>query len=211
MRFRRRAPFRPICPAALAVLLALPAAAWAQAGAPAAVTRRAQPEAPAVTAPAAPAPPDLNRAPRAAAPTPRLPLFALPPSMRNLPQGGWRIEGVSATGRIDPATANTLADIARRLTAQTTGRVTVVAQVDGPADDISVARRAALANAQAVRRALEAGGLDGQRIDLRPVGRTAEGRNAVELLPPGSPSPTLTTQSQTAPAPPSSQQAPPRP
>jgi len=212
MRSRRTILLRRT--AALAVLLAVPAAAWGQAAAPTGVARPRAPEAPAVTAPAAPAPPDLSRAPRAAAPTPRLPLLALPPSMRNLPLGGWRIDGAPAGGRIDPATANTLSEIARSLMGQTTGRVTIVAQVAGPAEDISVARRAALANAQAVRRALEAGGLAGTRIDLRPVGRTPEARDAIEVLPPGSPSPILTAQGLTAaqnpPAAPGTPQAAPR-
>lgn len=179
----------------LALLLASPT--LAQVGVPAAVNRPRQPAAPTDPAPAAPQPPDLTQPPRPATPPERLPLLALPPTMRNLPDGGWRIEGPPATGRIDPATTNTLAEIARRLTS-IPGRVTIVAQVAGPAEDISVARRAALANAQEIRRALEAAGLPGTRIDLRPIGRTATAEDAVELLPPGVPSPSLSAQSQQA-------------
>jgi hypothetical protein len=179
----------------LALLLAPPA--LAQVGAPTAVSRPQRPAAPSDPAPAAPQPPDLTQPPRPATPPARLPLVALPPSMRNLPDGGWRIEGPPATGRLDPATTNTLAEIARRLSA-VPGRVTIVAQVSGPAEDISVARRAALANAQEIRRALEAAGLPGTRIDLRPIGRTAAALDAVELLPPGVPSPSLSAQSQQA-------------
>jgi hypothetical protein len=217
MRFRRTLPLpaprrRALLALPLALLLPGPLSpsALAQVGAPAGRARPAQPAPPSDPAPAAPAPPDLTRAPQPAAPPARLPLLALPPSMRNLPDGGWRIEGAAATGRIDPATANTLAEIARRLTADTTGRVTVVSQVAGPAEDISAARRAALSNAQGVRRALEAAGLPGTRIDLRPLGRTAAAEDAIELLPPAVPSPALAAQ---APAPtpaPTPQQAPPR-
>jgi hypothetical protein len=201
MRFRHALPRRsacrrPLLALPLALLLATPA--LAQVGAPSGVARRPQPAIPAEPAPAAPQPPDLTQPPRPAAPTARLPLVALPPTMRNLPDGGWRIEGGPATGRMDVATVNTLTEIARRLAGDTSGRVTIVAQVAGPAEDISVARRAALANAQAIRRTLEAGGLDGTRIDLRPLGRTAAAEDAAELLPPGVPSPSLSAQSQQA-------------
>lgn len=182
---------------ALPLALSLAAPALAQVGAPTGVSRQPQPAAPSDPAPAAPQPPDLTQPPRPATPPARLPLVALPPNMRNLPDGGWRIEGPPATGRLDPATTNTLVEIARRLTA-VPGRVTIVAQVAGPAEDISVARRAALANAQEIRRVLEAGGLPGTRIDLRPIGRTAAALDAVELLPPGVPSPSLIAQSQQA-------------
>jgi hypothetical protein len=183
---------------ALPVALLFSTSAPAQVGAPAGVARRPQPAAPAEPAPAAPQPPDLNQPPRPATPPARLPLLALPPTMRNLPDGGWRIEGAAAAGRLDAATTNTLGEIARRLTASTAGRVTIVSQVTGPAEDISVARRAALASAQAIRRVLEAAGLAGTRIDLRPLGRTAAAEDAVELLPPGVPSPSLSAQSQQA-------------
>jgi hypothetical protein len=179
----------------LALLLVSPT--MAQVGAPSGVARRPQPAAPSDPAPAAPQPPDLTQPPRPATPPERMPLLALPPTMRNLPDGGWRIEGAPAAGRIDAATTNTLTEIGRRLTA-IPGRVTIVAQVAGPAEDISVARRAALANAQEIRRALEAAGLPGTRIDLRPIGRTARAEDAVELLPPGVPSPSLSAQSEQA-------------
>ncbi len=118
--------------------------------------------------------------------------------MHNLPAGGWRISGANATGDIDAPTTNTLAEIGRRLAAGTTGRVTVVAQVATPLDDLSVSRRASLDNALKVRRLLEAGGLPGTRVDVRPLGRTAAGEDAIEILPPGIPSPSLGTQAEQA-------------
>ncbi|EHL97949.1 hypothetical protein HMPREF9946_03824 [Acetobacteraceae bacterium AT-5844] len=119
--------------------------------------------------------------------------------MHNLPAGGWRITGDSATGKVDAPTTNILAEIGRRLASGTVGRVTVVAQVASPADDLSLARRASLANALTVRRLLEAGGLPGTRIDIRPLGRTAAAENAIEVLPPGIPSPSLGPQAEQAP------------
>ncbi|MBO1074732.1 hypothetical protein [Roseomonas marmotae] len=199
MRFRYTFPAPPL---RRRVLLALPlglllaAPALAQVGAPTGLRRQPEAPAPSDPAPAAPAPPDLNQPPRPAAPPQQLSMVNLPPSMRSLPDGGWRIEGMAANGKLDPATTNTLAEIGRRLAAETVGRVVVVAQVVGPAEDISVARRASLASAQAIRRALEAGGLPGTRIDLRPLGRTAAAEDAIELLPPGAVSPSLAAQSQ---------------
>ena len=69
------------------------------------------------------------------------------------------------------------------------GRVAVEVQVAGPANDASMARRASLAWAQAVKAALVAGGLDATRIDLRPLVRLAAGVDAVDVLPPGVASP----------------------
>jgi hypothetical protein len=192
----RPAPRSALLALLLAAAVALPAAA--QVGAPTGVTRAPSPAVPADPATAPPIPPDLTRPPRPAAPTAPLPLIGLPPSMQNLPAGGWRIGGDSAIGKVDTATTNTLAEIGRFLAAHTIGRVTVVSQVSTPTDDISIGRRAALANAQTVRRLLEAGGLPGTRIDLRPLGRTANGVDSIEVLPPGIPSPSLGPQAEQA-------------
>ena len=192
-------------PAFRSALLALPLVAatalpaMAQLGAPTGVTRPSGPEAPSDPAPAPPSAPDLTQPPRAATPPAPLPRIALPPSMHNLPAGGWRITGDSATGKVDAPTTNILAEIGRRLASGTVGRVTVVAQVASPTDDLSLARRASLANALTVRRLLEAGGLPGTRIDIRPLGRTAAAENAIEVLPPGIPSPSLGPQAEQAP------------
>jgi len=62
------------------------------------------------------------------------------------------------------------------------GRVMVEAEVSGPANDASTARRASLDRARAVREALAEGGLDPRRVDLRPLGRTAAGVDRVAVL-----------------------------
>ncbi len=94
------------------------------------------------------------------------------------------------TDRLAPEMAEALARLGRRLAALPAGRITVEAQVAGPANDASMARRASLARAQAVKAALVAGGLDATRIDLRPLGRVGAGADRVDVLPPGMASPT---------------------
>ncbi|KAA2214845.1 hypothetical protein [Teichococcus oryzae] len=139
---------------------------------------------PADPAPSAPSPPDLTRPPRPATQLPQ-PGISLARGMEALPGGGWRLTGALARGRPDAAARGSLAEIARWLAQSTTGRVTVTAQVAEPQDDLSVARRESLARGLAIRQVLEEAGLDGTRIDVRPLGRTAEARDAIELLPPG--------------------------
>jgi hypothetical protein len=139
---------------------------------------------PADPAASAPTPPDLTRPPRPATSLPQ-PGISLARGMEALPGGGWRLNGVLAQGRLDAAARASMAEIARWLDQSTTGRVTVSAQVAGPEDDLSVARRESLAHGLAIRQTLEEAGLDGTRIDVRPLGRTAEARDSIELLPPG--------------------------
>lgn len=138
-------------------------------------------------APAPPAPPRL--APEGAPVVPSLPEAGppAPPGMEALPSGGVRLR--LASERLDPAVEQALRALGARLAALPAGRVTVEAQVAGPADDVSTARRASLARAQAVKAALVAGGLDATRIDLRPLGRLAAGADLVDVLPPGVASP----------------------
>ncbi len=64
------------------------------------------------------------------------------------------------------------------------GRVTLTGQASGPATDASIARRLSLARALAVKQALVAGGLAPTRIDIRPMGRTADAVDAVDIQPP---------------------------
>ncbi|MBI0435199.1 hypothetical protein [Roseomonas sp. KE0001] len=132
---------------------------------------------------AAPAPPDLSRAPRPGVPLPR-PDIALPRGIAPAPEGGWLVTGPAARGAPDAAAAAALAEIGRWLATATAGRVTLLAQVAGPVQDVSVARRDSLAHGLAIRAALERGGLDGTRIDTRPLGRTSEARDAILLIPP---------------------------
>lgn len=136
--------------------------------------------------PAPPAPPRLapEGAPTPAQPTPGDPL---PTGMAVLPTGGVRL--VLESAALDPAQARALEILGRRLAALPAGRITVEAQVSAPANDVSVARRASLARAQAVKAALIAGGLPATRIDLRPLGRLPAGVDRVDVLPPGVASP----------------------
>jgi hypothetical protein len=115
---------------------------------------------------------------------PVVPSLQLPPDFTVLPEGGWRLSGRAAQDEADQSRELAVQTIGRYLAEQTTGRVTVLAQVSGPADDVSVARRTSLARAIAIKAALERGGLPGTRIDLRPMGRTAEARDALDILAP---------------------------
>ncbi|WP_137123969.1 hypothetical protein [Roseomonas sp. HF4] len=137
--------------------------------------------------PAPPPPPRL--APEGAPLAPSVPPDGppLPPGMTALPGGALRVAG--APGRLDPAQSAALAAFGRALAALPAGRVAVEAQVSGPINDASMARRASLSAAQAVKAALVAGGLDPTRIDLRPLGRVGAGVDRVDVLPPGVASP----------------------
>lgn len=115
------------------------------------------------------------------------PLAGAIQGLQALPQGGVRLRMTGAT--LSPAQASALQALGRELAAASQGRITVEAQVSGPADDVSSARRASLARAQAVKAALEAGGLAPTRIDLRPLGRLPGAQDAVDILPPGVASP----------------------
>jgi len=140
-------------------------------------------------APAAPLPPDLSSTHPAPSTTPQPPPMLPMPLAAGLearPGGGWRLLGEAAKkNQLDAAVAAALAEIARHLAQRTTGRVTVIAEVAGPVDDASMARRASLAAGQTVKQALQLGGLDGTRIDIRPLGRTPARRDVIEVLPPG--------------------------
>ncbi|WP_431280830.1 hypothetical protein ACQW02_15590 [Humitalea sp. 24SJ18S-53] len=157
---------------------------------PALAQRGGAPIRPIPSEPAAAPPPAAELAITAApshTPPPRpIPPVVMAAGMEALPGGGWRLGGdAAARDRLDASVTAALAEIASHLAEQTTGRVTVIAEVAGPADDRSAARRASLVAARAVKRSLEAGGLDPTRIDMRPLGRTATPRSLVDVLPPG--------------------------
>jgi len=142
---------------------------------------------------AQPLPPDPARSPPAAAllapvPPPRLAITPAAPvpfaGLEAMPGGAWRLRFAPGREQPDTVTAAALGELGRRLTVPPTGRVTVLAQASGPAIDASAARRLALARAEAVKQALVAGGLDPTRIDLRPLGRTAEALDIAEIQPP---------------------------
>lgn len=159
------------------------------AGVLAATAARAQDqpaELPPEPAPAPPAPPRLatEGAPLV---VPTVPSEPMPPGMAMIPGGAIRFALNSDT--LDPPMAHGLLLLGRTFAALPAGRVTVEVQVSGPADDVSMARRASLARAQAVKAALVAGGLAPTRIDLRPLGRIGSGADRVDVLPPGVASP----------------------
>jgi hypothetical protein len=107
--------------------------------------------------------------------------------LQTLPQGGFRLRMTGT--ELTAAQATAVQALGRDLAALPQGRITVEAQVAGPADDVSAARRLSLARAQAVKSALIAGGLTPTRIDLRPLGRLSAPQDAVDILPPGVASP----------------------
>lgn len=139
-------------------------------------------------APAPPAPPALAPTGAPAQPIPAPPGPPLPEGLTPIGEGGVRI--ALSSDQIAPEMAAALAALGRRFATLPAGRITVEAQVAGPAGDVSIARRASLARAQAVKAALVAGGLDATRIDLRPLGRVGAGADRVDVLPPGMASPT---------------------
>ena len=107
--------------------------------------------------------------------------------LQTLPQGGFRLRMTGT--ELTAAQTTAVQALGRDLAALPQGRITVEAQVAGPADDVSAARRLSLARAQAVKSALVAGGLTPTRIDLRPLGRLSAPQDAVDILPPGVASP----------------------
>ncbi|WP_368416912.1 hypothetical protein [Falsiroseomonas sp.] len=134
----------------------------------------------------------MNRRPLLAA----LPLLALPaqvraqavlpPGLSVLPGGGWRVAFGAGQTDLPRGLAPMLAEIGRGLGERPagTGRVTIEAQASFPAEDASAARRLSLGRAEAVRQALAAGGLATNRVDLRPLGRTTQGLDCADILPP---------------------------
>lgn len=114
------------------------------------------------------------------------PPLALPAGMSPLPNGAWRVVFRAGQTELPGGAAEALAEIGRRLAQRPagSGRVSVDGQASGPANDASVARRLSLARAQAVRRALVAGGLDETRVDVRALGRTPAVLDVADVLPP---------------------------
>lgn len=147
---------------------------------------RAQTADPSLPPDPAPAPPPPVQLTPLRPQTPQSPAGPLQ-GLQALPQGGFRLR-VTGTD-LTPAQVTAVQALARTLAALPQGRITVEAQVAGPADDVSAARRLSLARAQAVKSALIAGGLTPTRIDLRPLGRLSGAQDAVDILPPGVASP----------------------
>jgi len=141
-----------------------------------------------VPAEAPPAPALFNPAARPAQPAeaaaPALSAIALPAGMQDIATGGWRVLLPPNARDIPAGLRPTLQQIARRL-ALTTGRVTIIAQAPAPALEPSFARRLSLERGLAMKAILVAGGLEAARIDIRPMGRQANGVDVVDILPPG--------------------------
>ncbi len=114
-------------------------------------------------------------------------LRGLPAGLEALPDGGARLRFTAGAEALPQGAEGSLADLGRRIAAGPAGRVTVTAQASASASDISAARRLSLARAIAVKQALAAGGLAPTRIDLRPMGRTGEALDAVDIQPPEPP------------------------
>ncbi|WP_338662062.1 hypothetical protein VQH23_17760 [Pararoseomonas sp. SCSIO 73927] len=173
---RRAAPA-----AALALLLAaqpaLPQPAASPAPSPAAEEEPGDP------ADSAPVPADLSAAPRPSEPM-EVANLVLAPELARRHAGGWRLSGRTGAGEPDHGARLSLETIGRYLANQSTGRVTIIAQVSGPADDPSLARRASLARAITIKASLVRGGLAATRIDLRPLGSTPEGLDVIDVLAP---------------------------
>jgi len=181
---------------ALALLLtALPVAAQQQPpmpGATSAPTPDSAGEAgPALPSDPAAAPP--GAANLAAAPRPALPAdiadLTLPAGFARLPIGGWRLTGTAAQGEPDSPSRLAIETIGRYLAEQSRGRVTIIAQTSGPEDDPPAARRASLARAISIKDSLARGGLPRTRIDIRPMGRTQEALDAIDIIAPPAPRP----------------------
>jgi outer membrane protein OmpA-like peptidoglycan-associated protein len=103
--------------------------------------------------------------------------------MEALPQGAWRLRFPPGAEAVPEAATQALTTLGRRLAAGTGGRVVILAQASGP-EDVSTARRLSLARGLAVKQALAAGGLPPTRIDIRPLGRTADRLDSADIQPP---------------------------
>lgn len=105
------------------------------------------------------------------------------PGFQPLPGGGWRLSFPREEERASPEQRLSLMELGNILSAGTTGRITLWAEVAN-GEDVSEVRRLALRRALAVREALVLGGLPETRVDLRPLGRTDGRRDVVDILPP---------------------------
>ncbi|MBS7789889.1 hypothetical protein KTR66_07780 [Roseococcus sp. SDR] len=117
---------------------------------------------------------------------PPMPTLQLPRSMAELPQGAWRVTFPANRDALEADQRAALERLGAALQMSTSGRVLLNSEASG-GDDLSTHRRLSLARARAVKAALVAGGLSETRVDIRPLGRTANGRDAVDILSPTAP------------------------
>lgn len=120
------------------------------------------------------------------APLPPMPALDLPRGIAELPQGAWRVTFAAERDTPDPAQRAALERLGAALQASTIGRVLLNSETSG-GEDLSTHRRLTLARARAVKAALVAGGLAETRVDIRALGRTANGRETVDILSPTAP------------------------
>ncbi|WP_207538561.1 OmpA family protein [Sabulicella rubraurantiaca] len=168
---------------ALALLLLAPLPAGAQERSRPA-RRRPPQAAPIAQPPPPPIEPEPEPEPPPPPPPPRPlndPPFQLAPGVTEIPPAGWRVGFAPGAATLDPEQAGALGRIGARLAERTTGRVTLPAEA-ADSGDLSDTRRLSLARGRTVRAALEAGGLEGRRIDIRALGA---GEDQVLILPPG--------------------------
>lgn len=117
---------------------------------------------------------------------PPLPPIPLAPGITEMPPGAWRITFPPESDAPDAAQREALLRLGAALQAGTIGRITLNSEASA-GEDVSTHRRLSLARARAVKRALVAGGLDETRVDIRALGRTAQRRDAVDVLSPTAP------------------------
>jgi outer membrane protein OmpA-like peptidoglycan-associated protein len=117
---------------------------------------------------------------------PPMPPLRFPRGMSELPQGAWRVTFPADRDTLDPEQRAALERLGAALQASTIGRVQLNGEASG-GEDLSSHRRLTLARARAVKAALVAGGLAETRVDIRALGRTENGRDAVDILSPTAP------------------------
>lgn len=117
---------------------------------------------------------------------PPMPALNLPRGIAELPQGVWRVTFAADSDAPDAAQRAALERLGAALQASTIGRILLNSETSG-GEDLSTHRRLTLARARAVKAALVAGGLAETRVDIRALGRTASGRDTVDILSPTAP------------------------
>lgn len=117
---------------------------------------------------------------------PPMPPLNLPRGVTALPQGIWRVTFAAERDTLEPEQRAALERLGAALQASSIGRILLNSEASG-GEDLSTHRRLTLARARTVRAALVAGGLAENRVDIRPLGRTANGRDAVDVLSPTAP------------------------
>lgn len=117
---------------------------------------------------------------------PPMPPLNLPQGVIALPGGAWRVTFHAERGTLEAEQRAALERLGAALAASSVGRVLLNSEASG-GEDLSTYRRLTLARARSVKAALVAGGLAETRVDIRALGRTANGRDAVEILSPTTP------------------------